>query len=261
MNLQPDQLLAVAIEAAYAAGSHALANFERRHEVFQRFAHDVKLQLDLECQALAAEVIRRHFPAHDFLGEEGGAYTDTATATATPLWIVDPIDGTVNFSHGLPLWCSSVAVRQGGRVVAGAVYAPMLNQLYTATVDGPALCNNEPLHVSPVGRLDEAIVFTGIFKSEPLSMNLFVKLSQAVQKLRIYGSAAMDLCLLAAGRAEGYFESKIFIWDIAAAGLIAERAGARVEVLEQYDTVSCRYLASNGPLHEPLKQLILAAKA
>jgi len=257
MSLLPQQFLEVAIEAAYAAGSHALSNIERRREVFQRYAHDVKLQLDLECQARAAEVIRRHFPAHDFLGEEGGAYTDTAT----PLWIVDPIDGTVNFSHGLPLWCSSVAVREGGRVVAGAVFAPMLNQLYTATVDGPALCNNQPLHVSTVNRLDEAIVFTGIFKDQPLSMNLFFTLSQALQKLRIYGSAAMDLCLLAAGHAEGYFESKIYLWDIAAAGLIAERAGAHVEVLEQYDAVSCRYLASNGLLHAPLKQLILSAHA
>ena len=257
MSLQPQQLLAVAIEAAYAAGGHALANFPRRHEVYQRYAHDVKLQLDLECQVRAAEVIRGHFPAHDFLGEEGGAYTDTDT----PLWIVDPIDGTVNFSHGLPLWCSSVAVRQGDRVVAGAVFAPMLEQLYTATVDGPALCNNEPLQVSTVSRLEEAIVFTGIFKDQPLSMNLFVSMSHAVQKLRIYGSAALDLCLLAAGRAEGYFESKIYLWDIAAAGLIAERAGAHVEVLEQYDPVSFRYLATNGLLHAPLKQLILSAKA
>ena len=257
MSLHPKQLLDVAIEAAYAAGSHALTNLSRRHEVYQRAAHDVKLQLDLECQARAAEVIRRHHPGHDFLGEEGGAYTDTAT----PLWIVDPIDGTVNFSHGLPLWCSSVAVRQAGRVVAGAVFAPMLNQLYTATIDGPALCNDQPLAVSKVTRLDEAIVFTGIFKDQPLSMNLFVSMSHAVQKLRIYGSAAMDLCLLAGGHAEGYFESKIFLWDIAAAGLIAERAGAHVEVLEQFDAVSCRYLATNGLLHAPLKQLICSAKA
>ena len=257
MYLSPQQLLGVATEAAFAAGDHARTNIERRHEVFQRAAHDVKLQLDIECQARAAEVIRRHCPTHDFLGEEGGAYTDTTT----PLWIVDPIDGTVNFSHGLPLWCSSVAVRQGGQVVAGAVYAPMLNQLYTATVDGPALCNSKPLRVSTVNRLEEAIVFTGIFKDQPLSMNLFTMLSRSVQKLRIYGSAAMDLCLLAAGQAEGYFDSKIYLWDIAAAGLIAERAGAHVEVLEQYDNVCCRYLATNGPLHEPLKRLILAAKA
>lgn len=256
MSLHPKQLLDVAIEAAYAAGSHAMANSARRMEVHKRFAHDVKLELDLECQARAAEVIRRYCPTHDFLGEEGGAFTDTET----PLWIVDPIDGTVNFSHGLPLWCSSVAVRQDGKIIAGAVFAPVLNQLYTATVDGPALCNDKPLQVSTINRMDEAIVFTGIFKDQPLSMSIFTKLSRSVQKLRIYGSAAMDLCLLASGQGEGYFESKIYLWDIAAAGLIAERAGAKVEVLEQYDPVCCRYLVTNGLLHEPLRQLIRDAE-
>lgn len=243
--------------AARAAGQHALNNFDRRHEVFQRLAHDVKLQLDLECQAQAAEAIRREFPEHQFLGEEGGQYTDSADA----LWIVDPIDGTVNFSHGLPLWCSSVAVRHAGQMVAGAVFAPMLNQLYTATAAGPALCNGQPLRVSTTSRMDEAIVLTGIFKDQPLSLKLFAALTRTAQKVRIYGSAALDLCLLASGQAEGYFESKIYLWDIAAAGLIAERAGARVEVLERHDALACRLLASNGLIHEALKSVICTASA
>ena len=250
--LSSQQLLDVAVAAARAAGDHALANLNRRHEVFQRTAHDVKLQLDLECQAQAAEIIHRHFPDHPFLGEEGGDYTDSAEH----LWIVDPIDGTVNFSHGLPLWCASVAVRQAGRIAAGAVYAPMLKQLYTATAEGPALCNGQPLHVSATRRLEESIVLTGIFKEQPLSLELFAALTRTLQKVRIYGSAALDLCLLAGGQAEGYFESKIYLWDIAAAGLIAERAGARVEVLERFDALACRLLASNGPIHEALKALI-----
>ena len=251
----PQQLLDIAVEAARAAGDHALQNFDRRHEVFQRTPHDVKLQLDLECQARAAEVIRRHCPTHAFLGEEGGDYNENAEH----LWIVDPIDGTVNFSHGLPMWCSAVAVRQAGQIVAGAVYAPRLNQLYTATSDGLALCNGQPLRVSAVSRLEEAIVFTGIFKDQPASLNIFRALSHSLQKTRILGSAALDLCLLAAGHSEGYFEARIFLWDIAAAGLIAERAGARVEVLERYDALACRMLASNGHIHAALKQVILEA--
>ena len=243
--------------AAQAAGEHARTNLARRHEVFQRTAHDVKLQLDLECQAQAAEVIHRHCPTHAFLGEEGGDYSDSAEY----LWIVDPIDGTVNFTHGLPLWCSSVAVRQAGQIVAGAVYAPMLKQLYTATREGPALCNGQPLHVSTTQRLEEALVCTGIFKNQPLSQNFFAALCHSIQKARIYGSAALDLCFVAAGQAEGYFEAKIFLWDIAAAGLIAERAGARVEVLERYDALACRLLASNGHIHDALKQVILSASA
>ena len=251
------ELLTAAIAAAHAAGNHARANWQRRHEVFQRSQHDVKLQLDIECQAQAQATIHGHFPEHKFLGEEGGTYTDTADY----LWIVDPIDGTVNFSHGLPLWCSSVAVRHQGDVVAGAVYAPMLDKLYTATVDGPALCNGQPLHVSDVAHLDETMIFTGIFKDQPLSLDLFVALSRSVQKVRIDGSAALDLCLVASGQAEAYFESKIFLWDIAAAGLIAERAGARVEVLERYEALACRLLASNGHIHDELKSTILAVGA
>lgn len=253
--LPPQQLLEIAVAAARAAGDHALANLHRRHEVFQRTAHDVKLQLDLECQAQAEQVVHQHFPQHPFLGEEGGDYVESAEQ----LWIVDPIDGTVNFSHGLPLWCASVAVRQAGRIAAGAVYAPMLNRLYTATADGSALCNGQPLHVSATGRLEESIVLTGIFKEQPLSLELLATLTRTLQKVRIYGSAALDLCLLAHGQAEGYFESKIYLWDIAAAGLIAERAGARVEVLERFDALSCRLLASNGHIHDALKNLIRAA--
>jgi myo-inositol-1(or 4)-monophosphatase len=249
------QLLDVAVAAARAAGDHARANLARRHEVFQRAAHDVKLQLDLECQAQTEAVIHQHFPAHAFLGEEGGDYIENAEH----LWIVDPIDGTVNFSHGLPLWCASVAVRQAGRIVAGAVYAPMLQQLYTATAEGPALCNGQPLRVSTIRNLAEAVVLTGIFKEQPRSLELFAALTRALQKVRIYGSAALDLCLLASGQAEGYFESKIYLWDIAAAGLIAERAGARVEVLERFDALSCRLLASNGHLHAALKTIARAA--
>lgn len=254
-TLSPQQLLDVAIAAARAAGDHALANLHRRHEVFQRTAHDVKLQLDLECQAQAEKIIHQHFPDHPFLGEEGGNYSDEAEH----LWIVDPIDGTVNFSHGLPLWCSSVAIRQAGRIAAGAVYAPMLQQFYTATMDGPALCNGQSLRVSTTPRLEESIVLTGIFKEQPLSLNLFATLTRKLQKVRIYGSAALDLCLLAGGQAEGYFESKIFLWDIAAAGLIAERAGARVEVLERFDALSCRLMASNGYIHTAFKSLLHAA--
>ena len=253
----PQNLLDVAIEAARAAGGHALANLSRRQEVVQRSAHDVKLQLDIECQARAAEIIYHHYPDHAFLGEEGGDYSDNAAH----LWIVDPIDGTVNFTHGLPFWCSSVAVRQAGRIAAGAVYAPILNQLYTATPEWPAPCNGPPLRGSTTSRLEESIVFTGIFNNQPTSMNTFVALSHSIQKVRIQGSAALDLCLLAEGQVEGYFEAKIYLWDIAAAGLIAERAGARVEVLERYDAIACRLLATNGHIHAALKAVISNATA
>src|ERR1700690_2741130 len=142
-------LLACAVGAARAAGLHALQNEGRRGEVAQSLAHDVKLNLDTECQVKAEQVIRLAYPEHAILGEEGGAEGDAAT----PLWIIDPIDGTVNFSHGLSYWCSSIAVQIGGKMVAGAVYAPVLNELFTASSEQTACCNDEPISVSPISEI------------------------------------------------------------------------------------------------------------
>ena len=251
-----NDLLACAVEAAHAAGNHALTNIHRRNEVAQRFEHDVKLRLDLECQKKAEEVIRKTFPAHPILGEEGGSFDEKADM----LWIVDPIDGTVNFMHGLPLWCSSVAVRADGEVVAGAVYLPVMKECFTATLDGPALCNGQPIHVSGTERLSEAIVLTGLSKN--LGENLYTfdvlkAVSMKVQKARIMGAAAVDICHVAAGRADAYIEAGIYLWDIAAAGLIARRAGARTDVIEKLSDIRFRFLCTNGRIHDALRDVVV----
>ncbi|MCX6995819.1 MAG: inositol monophosphatase family protein [Kiritimatiellaeota bacterium] len=247
--------LEIAVAAATAAGRHALKHYGRRRDVVRRSAHDVKLQLDLECQARAEEVIRRHFSEHRVLGEEGGAFR----SGPEPLWIIDPIDGTVNFTHGLPFWCCSVALQLDGRMVAGAVVLPMLNECYRASRETPAFCNDEPLRVSAVSRRGEALVLTGLHKDPAeagRALEFLSRLSAATEKTRMLGAAAADLCQVARGRAEGFFESRIYLWDVAAAGLILERAGGRVEVLERYDDVSLRILGTNGLLHDELKALV-----
>lgn len=254
--VQPGDLLAVAIEAATTAGNHALRNTHRRHDVAERFAHDVKLKLDLECQAKAEEVIRAHFPGHHLLGEEGGRFEESADV----LWIIDPIDGTVNFLHGLPLWCCSIAVRVGGRIAAGAVYLPAMKETYAARLGGPALCNGEPIHVSATPRLDEALVLTGLSKNINTNlycMDVLKAVSLKAQKTRIMGAAAVDICHVACGRADGYFESGIYLWDIAAAGFIAECAGARTEIVEKISDVRYRYLCTNGLIHDELKRVVV----
>jgi myo-inositol-1(or 4)-monophosphatase len=249
-------LLACAEAAARAAGRHALDNAHRRDSVAQRFAHDVKLHLDLECQRVAEQVIRNAYPGHRVLGEEDGTLEEDGGA----LWIVDPIDGTVNFQHGLPLWCSSVAVRWKGEVVAGAVYLPAMNECFTASRCGPACCNGEAIRVSDTARLEDALVLTGLSKrvrENRAGADLVREVAQRVQKVRILGAAAVDICYVACGRADGYFESSIYLWDVAAGGLIATRAGGRAEVIEQLSPVHCRYLCTNGRIHEPLKNAVL----
>jgi myo-inositol-1(or 4)-monophosphatase len=255
-----NDLLACAADAARAAGDHALRNVHRRNDVAQRFAHDVKLDLDLECQRKAEEVIRAAFPAHRILGEEDGTFD----RDAAPLWIIDPIDGTVNFQHGMPLWCSSVAVRVGTEIVAGAVHVPAMREFYTATADGPALLNGEPIRVSEVARLEDALVVTGLSKhinTNLLAMDVLEAVSLKVQKARIMGAAAVDLCHVACGRADGYYESGIYLWDVAAAGLIARRAGGRAEVIEELSDVRYRYLCTNGRIQDELRQVLVAALA
>jgi myo-inositol-1(or 4)-monophosphatase len=255
------RLLAAAVEATRAATEHARANRSRRHEVAQSFAHDVKLSLDTECQIIAIERIQAHFPDHAILAEESAGNGPISPPQGFE-WIIDPIDGTVNFSHGMPYWCCSVAVRLDGRTLAGAVHAADFNELYTATRSGPALCNGVPLQVSAVGTLAQSMVMTGLDqKVNPNGerFGVFHAIAQAVQKTRVMGAAALDICRVAAGQAEGYFESSIFTWDIAAAALVVERAGGRTETLAALGPHRWCFMATNGPVHEPLKELIAAA--
>lgn len=252
----PQELLETAVTAARAAAGHAASNRHRRHEVAARSRHDVKLNLDLEAQNAASEIILRRFPSHEILAEEDTARRERRSEFQ---WIIDPIDGTVNFSHGLPQWCSSVAVRRDDTVVAGAVYAPDVNELYTAYADGAALLNGKPVRVSTVARLDEAIVFTGLDKKIDPALkpfHYFEKIALNTQKARVMGAAALDICHVACGQGDGYFEAGIYIWDIAAAALVVQRAGGTVEIMRQLDGDRLVFLASNGRLHAEFRTLV-----
>lgn len=221
-----NHLLDIAIRAAEAAGKHAQAHKDRRTETAETFAHDVKLLLDMECQKIAEEAIFSEFPEHGILGEEDVRQNPAADYE----WIIDPIDGTMNYTHGVSYWCVSIAVRRNGRILAGCVFAPEFNECYTAHIEESAKLNGKPIHASDTLSLDNAMLFTGISKhmeSHPeLHFNLFRTLALNTRKLRINGSAALDLCHVAAGDADGYLETNLYLWDHAAAGLIAEQAGA-----------------------------------
>ncbi len=265
------QLLDTAIGAATAGARYALRHVARRGETVQTHPHDVKLALDIECQREIETFIRGRFPDHALLGEEDQTlWKGQRIATDRPAmpppaadaleWIIDPIDGTVNFSHGLPVWCCSVAVRRGATVLAGAVYAPMLNALYAAAADGPATCNGDPIHVSASPTLAESIIMTSMDRNvapdvPPLAC--FGRIAAASRKARIAGSAAVDLCWVAQGAADGYFEASIYRWDVAAAGLIVERAGGQTDVLAIRDTPhQMSFMASNGQIHDQLKSIL-----
>lgn len=256
----PSLLLAVAVQAARRASHHAFAGRARRHDANSIAHNDVKLKLDEECQAIAIRTILDAFPDHGILAEEDTEELADLKARASEYqWIIDPIDGTVNFFHGSTRWCCSVAVRRGGETLAGAVVAPALDLVYEASADGPALCNGEPLHVSATDRPDEAMVLTGADKSEDprrVPFRFFNAIAGAVQRPRMSGSAALDICSVAHGRADAYFEPGIFLWDIAAGDIILRRAGGTGAILRRFGGHKIAYLASNGPLHETLRQVI-----
>ena len=244
-----ETLLKTVVAAAQRAGNHALANHHRRHETILLADHDVKLVLDVECQKEAEAEILATYPDHAILGEEGQTSADSPYE-----WIIDPIDGTVNFHHGLPTWCCSIAVKVQGEVVAGCVYLPMLNENYTAwNGSNTALLNGEPISVSQVGKINEALCVAGLGKPSdgydaPLQgLNRVVK---AARHTRLHGVAAIDLVWVAAGRIDAYLDGGIYPWDYAAGALIIEQAGGKVTYGKDFGDLSCQVFATNGLLHE-----------
>lgn len=258
-SLDERSLLTCAEAAARAAGEHALEQSTRRQKIFRSFAHDVKLKLDRECQDLVESVIKNRFPDHAILGEESEAGAHNSTMGFT--WIVDPIDGTVNYFHGLPWWCCSVAVQLNGQTLAGAVFAPVLKECFTATAHGPALRNGRQIRVSSTSRLGSALILTGDDKNRrknDASFAVFAGLTAAAQKTRVLGAAALDLCRVACGEADAYFEGNIYVWDIAAGGLIVERAGGKTGHLPSATGLhQLRFMATNNKLYPSLRRLLL----
>ena len=243
--------------AARAAGTHALKEGLRRREVAESFEHDVKLVLDQECQDIALATIQERFPGHAILAEEDPASGQSSDGYR---WIVDPIDGTVNFTHAHDFWCCSVALQENGRTIAACVFAPALDFCFTAHSGGGAFCNGTRLQVSETDTLATAMVHTGMDRELIPGMprlTMLTKLSERCRKIRVVGSAALDLCYVAMGRADGYFEGGIYLWDVAAAGLIIREAGGKAEILGPVaESHRLCFVASNGLVHQELTTLV-----
>ena len=237
--------------AARRAGELLRREFLREKTVDERLAHDIKLRLDKECQQVIADTLCSDWPDYALLGEEGGSGGEVE-------WIVDPLDGTVNYFYGIPLFCVSIALRVRGVPELGCVYAPMLDEMFCAVRGQGALLNGRPIHVSERAEMAQAVIFAGHGShdgSGEAGLRRFAYLSARVCKMRILGSAALSLCYVAAGRLDAYIEQRIHLWDFAAAQVVLEAAGGVLE----YSPVdaaglSGAVLAWNGrlPLHETL---------
>jgi myo-inositol-1(or 4)-monophosphatase len=240
--------LDLAIEAAHAAGGLLRAHYGRVLTIDLNEAHDIKLELDRRSQGLIESCLLQEFPAHAIYGEEGVR----GDADSEFQWVIDPIDGTVNYFYGIPHFAISIALRQAGRIIVGVIYDPMRDELWSVEEGGIAMLNGRPAVVSDRKDLSEAIVSVGMAKSLAninLGLPLFERMLRSAKKCRMMGSAALDIAYVACGRLDAYIESSISLWDVAAGVLLLERAGGKV-VLKPHETVAEKFsiVASNGIL-------------
>ncbi len=234
------------MEAARAAGALLRDNFGKQLDVSVFEAHDIKLDLDVRSQDLIATLLLEAFPDHAIFGEEGIA----GNSQSDYQWIVDPIDGTVNYFYNLPHFCISIALRHAGVMIVGVVYDPMRDELWEVEKGGPAKLNGVECKVSSRTKLSDAVLSIGFAKNRDTiaaGMPLFESMIFKARKCRLMGSAALDLAYVASGRLDAYIESSVSLWDIAAGQLLVEAAGGKVEITPR-DEHKLSINASSGVL-------------
>jgi myo-inositol-1(or 4)-monophosphatase len=244
--------LATAVEAVLAAGRIQLEHVGTDLQVRKKGKIDLVTEVDLACERMFRGLIAERFPDHQVVAEELGG---NEPVRASHCWIFDPLDGTTNYAHGLPVFCSSLALEVDGVVQVGAVYDPSRRDLFTATRGGGAFLNGAPLAVSGIDDLVDSLLVTGfsygVHERRKAHVALFEAFLGRAQAVRRLGSAALDLCYVAAGRFEAFWEQHLKPWDVAAGALIVEEAGGRASGMDAapLDVRSGHVLASNGAVH------------
>jgi myo-inositol-1(or 4)-monophosphatase len=243
-----------AVQAARAAGKIMYANWNAPKRVKVFHAHDIKLELDVRCQATIEKILRRAFPQIPLLGEEG----NSGDINAPYRWVVDPIDGTVNYFFGMPHAAVSIALQAtapGSPIaIVGVIYDPFTDELWTATYGGKTRLNGKVVHASQRAKVGDSIIAMGFSKSREnmeKSIPHLNRLARRAKKIRIMGSAALELAYVASGRLDAYIERTINIWDIAAGGLMVECSGGEM-FLKQLPDGRLRMCADNGLLRKKL---------
>jgi myo-inositol-1(or 4)-monophosphatase len=244
----------VGIEAARSAGGLLRRRVDSIREVRHKSAVDIVTDVDLESEQEVCATLQAAFPTHTILGEEGGVRLGSDTRFR---WIVDPLDGTTNYTHGFPFFCVSIGLEVEGRLMLGVAYAPSLDELYVAEAGRGALVNDRPIEVSATRDLSQALLATGFpyDRAEfPRALKSFEGMSMHSQAVRRAGSAVLDLCYVACGRLDGYWEHVVKPWDIAAGALIVLEAGGSVTATDgsAFSVEGGQVLASNGLLHESM---------
>jgi len=243
--------LDAARNAARTAGELLRQNYQQPLRVNSAEAHDIKLEIDVETQELITNLLLNEFPQHALYGEEG----IVGDQTADYQWVVDPIDGTVNYYYGIPHFCVSIALRRKGDVIIGVIYDPMRNEMWAVQKGEAPQLNGKEFRVSGRKDLAEAVISIGLSKTSATidaALPLLQDTVRRVRKCRLMGSAALDMAYVACGRFDAYIERSISLWDVAAGCLLVESAGGRIDLRPHPDTKE-KYsiIASNGVIELP----------
>jgi myo-inositol-1(or 4)-monophosphatase len=252
-------LKATLLSAVHAGAEEVQRYFNQSYKISNKEGiNNLVTEADLASEKAILAVIKKQFPEHQVLAEESGQLIQDSVYK----WIIDPIDGTVNFAHGIPLNCVSIGIEHNGEIIMGAVYNPHMNEFFFAEKGKGATLNDKPIRVSSETETVKACLVTGFpytyinMPNGPLEIfERFIRKGVPVRRL---GSAAIDLCWVAAGRFDGFYEHKLEPWDSAAGCLIVEEAGGKVTDFEgnKFSVYQHRVLATNGKIHEEMIRVI-----
>lgn len=247
------------IEISQQAGEILRKGFGQKHKVEFKGEIDLVTEIDHQSEEYILGEIEKRFPGHAVLSEESGG----RSGSTEHLWYVDPLDGTLNYSHGLPTFCVSIAYAHKGQLTLGVVYDPISKEMYAAERGQGANLNDKPIHVSKVAELKSSLLVTGFpYDAWTNPINNFAEFrhfSMRTQGVRRLGSAALDLCYVAAGRLDGFWEIRLNAWDVAGGALIAQEAGALVTDLRggaDFISKPQSILAANPILHAKMLEIL-----
>ena len=254
-QIHPEVLLETAVRAGRAAGKLLLEYARSGFRIQHKNPINLVTDADHAAEQLIIGHIRGQFPMHRFLAEEQGLVEQSSSPY---LWIIDPLDGTTNFAHGYPVYCVSIGLEYRGRCILGVVFDPSRDELFTATEESGAQLNGQPISVSDTRILDASLLVTGfaydIRETARNNLDHFAKFALKAQGLRRTGSAALDLCYVAAGRFDGFWEVRLNPWDMAAGSVIVRQANGRLTDFSGADLsiYGQELVASNGHIHQAM---------
>lgn len=263
--LNSQETLFKAIQACRRGREVLLKYYGHLESVEHKFQAGLVSEADKESEKVIQSELKKYFPEMEFLGEETAYQTQTKVkemASDKPRWILDPLDGTTNYVHRFPIFCISLGLEFQGDLQVAVIDVPMLNETYTAIRGQGAWLNGNPIKVSGTEKLKDSLLATGFFGENPVMLDeqlkIFSKLVRDTRGIRRPGAAAYDLCMVARGVFDGFWEKNLSPWDTAAGTLLVQEAGGQVSTYrgKKYDPYKNSIIASNGRMHQTLVELM-----